>query len=432
MNDKEKMILAFVDSLRNEIVRFTQNLIQIPSLPGKEQKTQEFVAAKLNELKLDVDILHSDIDELKHHPAFCDDGIPFDKRVNVVGCWRGNEPDQSHTNGNARSLILNGHIDVVPTGNEALWEDSPWSGKLKNGKLYGRGACDMKAGLASSIFAIEALQQTGFKPRKDVFIESVIGEETGGVGTLTTIVKGYRADAAIIMEPTQLKICPIQAGALTFRINVAGRSVHAAMKKAGVSAIEKFNLIFNALNNLERYRHSGYHNQLYEDQASVAPISIGTIKGGEWHSTVPDELIAEGRYGVLPGETIEAAKNAFTETLRKVTASDAWLTEHPPTLEWFEGQFESGQTDLNEPILQTLAISHQTVTTKTAKLRGVTYGSDLRLFTNHAKIPAVLYGPGNVADAHTVNEFVSLEEVVLCAKVLALTIYQWCGGGTAL
>ena len=340
----------------------------------------------------------------------------------MVGHWKGTSQDSK-----ANSLILNGHVDVVSTGKEELWHDSPWSGKIENGKLYGRGSCDMKSGLASGIFAIAALQKLGFQPAKDVLVESVIGEESGGIGSLTTIIKEYSADAVIILEPTQLHLCPVQAGALTFRLKVEGQSIHACMKKYGVSAIEKFYEILRAINELERERHASYNSPLYQDPMNVAPISIGTIRGGSWHSTVPDEVLVEGRYGVLPGETIETAKNIFLNALQKMVEKDTWLVKNPPIVEWFEGQFESGQTDINHPIIQTLAKCHSEVIGKKPELEGVTYGSDLRLFTNHGKMPAVLYGPGDVKNAHAVNESVSLDEVLKCVKVLALTIYEWCG-----
>jgi acetylornithine deacetylase len=410
-----------VDRWRDELVGFCQSLVRIPSLPGEEQKAQSVVAAKLQELNLEVDVVRSIFDELKDHPAFCDDGIAFDERINVVGRWRGNGDD-------GRSLILNGHIDVVPVGKLELWDDSPWSGAITDGKLYGRGSCDMKSGLAAGIFAVQALQNLGFTPRKDVLIESVIGEESGGVGTLTSIVKGYRADAAIIMEPTRLMMCPVQAGALTFRIKVPGQAIHASMKRSGVSAIEKFYEILNAANELERRRHESYHNPLYPDPLGVAPISFGTVRGGEWHSTVPNEVIVEGRYGVLPGESPETAREIFAQTIQRVAANDPWLRDNPPVLEWFEGQFESGETDVRDPIVELLSGSHRDIVGKEPQLQGVPYGSDLRLFTNHGKMPAILYGPGDVGHAHTVNEFVPLEEVIACTKVLALTIYRTCGG----
>ena len=425
MGDPLKLISDAVDQLRDELFGFCQSLVRIPSLPGEEQEAQLFIASKLEEVNLQVEILRSNRDELEDHPAFCDDGVSFADRINVIGRWCGMSEG---VNGNARSLILNGHVDVVPVGNLDLWDDPPWSGKIEDGKLYGRGSCDMKSGIAAAIFAVKALQSIGFTPQKDVLIESVIGEESGGVGTLTSIVKGYRADAAIIMEPTRLMICPVQSGALTFRIKVPGQAAHASMKRSGVSAIEKFYPILDAVNELEQRRHQSFHHPLYEDPMGVAPIAFGTVKGGDWHSTVPNEVIVEGRYGVLPGESNEAAREILVETLERVAAGDPWLKNNPPVLEWFEGQFESGETDVLEPIIPLLSNSHREIVGSEPQLHGVPYGSDLRLFTNHGKIPAVLYGPGDVAHAHTVNEFIPLDEVLTCAKVLALTIHRTCGG----
>lgn len=425
MSNPAEVISNAVDQLRDELVGFCQSLVRIPSLPGEEQNVQTAVASKLRELQLEVDVVRSNFDELKDHPAFCDDGIAFDERINVVGRWHG----AGDSNGGARSLILNGHVDVVPVGKLELWDESPWSGTIKDGQLFGRGSCDMKSGLAAGIFAVQTLQNLGFAPQKDVLVESVIGEESGGVGTLTSIVKGYRADAAIIMEPTRLVMCPAHAGALTFRIKVPGQAIHASMKRSGVSAIEKFYRILDAANELEYQRHRNYCNPLYPDPLGIAPISFGTVQGGEWHSTVPNEVVVEGRYGVLPGESRETARAIFAETIRSAAAGDPWLKENPPELEWFEGQFESGETDIDDPIIELLGGSHREIVGQEPQIEGVPYGSDLRLFTNHGQMPAILYGPGDVANAHSVNEFVPLDEVIACTKILALTIYRTCGGG---
>jgi acetylornithine deacetylase len=259
-----------------------------------------------------------------------------------------------------------------------------------------------------------------------VLIETVSGEESGGVGTLTTIVKGYGADAAIILEPTRLRICPIQSGALTFRVRVQGRSIHACMKRLGVSAIEKACHLIGALNQFDRDRHAAHPSPHYPDPLNIAPISVGTLTAGDWHSTVPHEATLEGRCGVFAGESIEDTKEAFGRALHEACEADSWLREHPPVLEWFEGQFESGETDRDAPILQELEVSHRAIVGESPAVEGVTYGSDLRLFTNHAHVPAVLYGPGDVANAHTVDEFIELEEVLTATKVLALAIDTWC------
>ena len=429
MNNLVPRIASAVDTVRGDLIAFLQKLVQTPSLPGQEQQAQQLVAEKLRALGLSVDVVSSDLDDLKHHPAFCDDGVPFRDRLNVIGRWKGS--GKSPASSTPGSLILNGHMDVVPTGNESLWSDSPWSGAIRDGQLYGRGSCDMKAGVASNIFAIQALQSLGFRPAGDVLVESVIGEESGGVGTLTTIVKGFKADAAIITEPTRLHLCPVQSGALTFRIKVAGRAIHACMKPYGISAIEKFYVLLQAVQQLEQRRHVEYKNPLYEDPNNIAPVNFGTLHSGEWPSTVPDELVVEGRFGVLPGESTDAARRALASALITAAQQDSWLADHAPTLEWFEGQFESGQTPQESPIVRAIAEGHAQVFGKPPIVQGVTYGSDLRLFTNHGGIPAVLYGPGSIFDAHTVNEHVDLEEVVAATKVLACIVSSWCGGEVA-
>ena len=426
MPDLLSSISAQVEALREDLIFFLQRLVQFPTLPGFEQKAQYFVSDKLEGLGLSPEIVSSEFDELQDHPAFCDDGVPFRDRLNVVGRWTGSARKKKSSS--ARSLILNGHMDVVPTGAESLWSESPWSGSIHDGRLYGRGSCDMKAGVTANIFAVQTLQALGFHPAGDVLVESVIGEESGGVGTLATIVKGFKADAAIITEPTQLRLCPVQSGALSFRIRTSGRAIHACMKPYGVSAIEKFYVLLRAVQELERDRHVQYQNPLYEDPHNIAPINFGTIRGGDWPSTVPDQLVVEGRFGVLPGESTDNARRALASTLQHAASADPWLQQHPPELIWFEGQFESGQTPQDAPIVAAVAACHASTLGNQPVIQGVTYGSDLRLFTNHGKIPAVLYGPGNVANAHTVDEYVDLEQVISATKVLALIITTWCGG----
>jgi acetylornithine deacetylase len=427
----ETGIIDAVDTLADDLFAFIQQLVRIPSLPGDEAPAHVLVARKLESLHLDVQMVSSTREALASHPAFCDDGIPVEQRINVVGRWRGRSRDPSGQPHGPRSLILNGHVDVVSPGNVALWHESPWSGAIRDGKLFGRGACDMKAGLSAAIFAIEAVQRAGVALQQDVLLESVSGEETGGLGTLTTIVNGYRADAAIVLEPTALRVSVVQSGALTFRLRVPGRSVHACMKPLGVSAIAKVPAILEALDSLERQRHAGYHNPLYANPMNVAPISVGTIHGGDWPSTVPGAAVLEGRYGVLPGESLDAARRALSEAVQAAAAADTWLCDHPPVLEWFEGQFESGATDPAEPIVGVLRDAHHEITRRAAVLEGVTYGSDLRLFTNHARMPAVLYGPGNIEQAHAANEWVDLQQVLEGTKVLAVTLHRWCGGVAA-
>jgi len=420
MANLRQQIASAVEASRDDLVSFIQTLVQSPSLANDEGPVQNIIQDKLESLGLDTEKILVRFDKLKDHPGFSDDGFSPDSRVNVMGQW--------HNDGGGRSLILNGHVDVVPTGPENLWNKSPWSGSVKNGRIYGRGSCDMKAGLGAGIFAVQVLQSIGFKPDGNIMIQSVVGEESGGCGTLTNIVKGYSADAAVILEPTSLKICPIQSGALTFRLTIPGRATHAAMRWDGVSAIEKFNLIHQSIIKFEKERHDSFNVTYFESRDRVAPINIGTIKGGEWHSTVPESVVAEGRFGVFPSETTRNARDAFEDHVSEISNNDPWLKDNPPVVEWFEGQFESGQTDPEHPVIDKLMASHLTATGYAPIIEGVTYGSDLRLFTNHAHIPAVLFGPGDVRLAHAANEYVEIEEVLTSVKVVANMIVKWCGG----
>ncbi len=415
-----------VEQISAEMIRFAQQLVQTPSLPGNEQAVQKIITQKLQHLNLQVEIIPSIRQDLEDHPAFCDDGVPFQDRINVVGKWRGVKTATNFAKG--RSLILNGHVDVVSPGDESLWRHSPWSGRIENGNLYGRGSCDMKSGLSAAIFAVEALQKIGFQPGGEVLLQSVIGEESGGVGTLTTLVAGYRADAAVIMEPTRLRICPTQAGAMTFRLKIHGKAAHACLKNTGVCAIEKMIPIFKALEAFDRKRHARRQNPVFSDPNCIAPISIGTVRAGDWHSSVPEILVAEGRAGVFPGEALPEARKAFETVISKTAAQDEWLAQHPPAVAWFEGQFEPGETPLDSAIVKNLRAAHKETHSADPEIQGVTYGSDLRLFTNHGNVPAVLYGPGDVAQAHTVDEFIEIEQIVQCAKVLAHLIVNWTRG----
>ncbi len=400
-------------------ISLLQNLVRIPSITGDESTIQSFLRKELENLKLEVDDCESSREQLQNHPAFSDDGISLEGRTSLVARWRGT--------GGGRSLILNGHVDVVPPGDLNAWNDGPWSGNVHDGLLYGRGSCDMKGGIVTALLAVVILQKMGLQPRGDLLIECVIGEETGGVGTLSTILHGYTADAAVVLEPTRLQLCPIGAGAASFRLRVPGLAAHGSMRMEGVSAIEKFALIHNALLDLENDRHKSFQHPLYKNGGLPAPLSVGKIQAGDWPSSVPDVLIAEGRYGVLPGEGMSEAREQFEERIRRTAEQDPWLSVHPPVVEWFEGQFEPAETPLDSDFLKVLSACHNEITGTQTKMHGVPYGSDLRFFTNYAKIPAVLYGPGNVSQAHSANEFINVEEMFTAAQIVALFIIRWCG-----
>lgn len=409
---RPKDVETAVASLRDELYQLAADLVRTPSVTGTEDDAQALVADRLRDWGLDVDLWTVSPD-IKSHRAFCDDGHPVE-RQNLVARW-GDEADTA-------ALILNGHIDVVPTGEPEEWDGEPFDARIDNDALHGRGSCDMKGGLAACCIAVRAAMNLGIEPKRPILIESVIGEETGGLGTLAAIERGYRADAAVIAEPTSLEMCPVQAGALSFRLHVPGKAAHGAMRTEGVSSIEKFWPVFRELRAFEKQRHTGFEHPLYESHQLAAPLSVGKVRAGNWPSTVPEELVAEGRFGIFPGEDCDDARRAFEAVVRSAAERDPWLSEHAVSVEWFEGQFEPGETATDAPILEALETCHRELLGHRPKTHGVSYGSDLRLFTRYANMPAVLYGPGDVALAHATNEWLPLDELVHATEVLTLLI----------
>ena len=407
-----------VELVRDDAVDLLRQLVATPSITGDEAAAQAVVADVLDDLGLAVDTWSPTREELADHPSFSDDGLPLGTRPVVVGRLEGADPD-------APPLVLNGHIDVVPVGDEAGWPVSPWNDRLSGDVLRGRGACDMKGGLVSGIAALSALVRQGITPPAPVLIQSVIGEETGGVGTLAAVLRGHTGAAAIVLEPTSLHRCPVGAGAASFRLHVPGRAAHGAMRLEGVSAVHKLVPLLAAMDRLEDERHAAFHHEAYGDDDLVAPVSVGRVAAGDWPSTVPESLVAEGRFGVLPGESLDEARASLEAAIADAADADDWLAEHRPVVEWFEGQFAPATTPLDSPIVTAVGAAHDDVVGRPSPVHGVPYGSDLRFFTNDAAMPAVLYGPGDVAVAHTVDEQVDLGEVFAVAEVVARTVTEW-------
>jgi len=293
--------------------------------------------------------------------------------------------------------------------------------------MYGRGAADMKGGLSCGIYAAKALLDAGIRLNGRLLVESVIGEEDGGIGTLATLLRGHRADAAIIMEPTRLAVIPAQAGALNFRLTVKGLSAHGCVRDEGVSAVEKFQPIFSGLRTFELRRNKGNSDPLFANYALPYPISIGTVSAGDWASTVPEQLVCEGRYGVRLDEDLGTARQQFEETLAQIASEDPWLADHPPEIEWWGGQFAPAETPRDHAILESVSGVIRELTGSSPLVEGVPYGADMRLLVNEGRIPTILFGPGDVRQSHRPDEFVPLDDLLLATRALTLTAMRYCG-----
>jgi acetylornithine deacetylase len=393
-------------------------LIAIPSLGGQETPAQEWMSAALRAMGLDVDAWEIDLPAVSRHPA-CSMEVERHRAVGVVGGLGA---------GNGPTLIMNGHVDVVPIGDRTQWSVDPWTATIRDGRVIGRGACDMKGGLAAAVAALRALVARRVTLTGRVALHSVVAEEDGGAGRRATLLRGHRGDGAISMEPTTLILAPAHAGALTFRIAVPGASAHGCVREEGVSAIETFRPVHDALLRLEAERNARLRQPLFDRYRLPFALSIGRITAGDWPSSVPDLLTCEGRYGIAPGENAAAAQRAFEAAVDAAAEAHPFLRDHRPRVEWWGGQFLPARTPDDASIVQTTNDAITDVMGTPPRIEGMTtYGADMRLLVNEAQIPTVLFGAGDVRHAHRPDESVTIDELLIVARTLALTAMRFCG-----
>lgn len=420
--DWRARVLEAVDADTSEMVNLLAELVRIPSISGSDEENvgQGRMAPLLLDEGLDVDYWPIPLTETLAAADFPGCEVPRTEAWGLVGRLAGD--------GTGPVLMFNGHIDVVPPGNPAAWTtDDPFSGRIAGDAVYGRGACDMKGGLMAALWAVRALRRSGVPLGGDVLLASVLGEEDGGLGTYATLQRGWRADACVIPEPTGLDLVPAAAGALTFRLSVPGRATHAARRTEGVSAIEKFWPICTALADLECRRNATV-DPLMARWPIAYPLSVGTIRAGDWASSVPDLLVAEGRLGVALDEPVEGARAAVEETVARACAADPWLADHPVVVQWWGGQFAPGRLAGDSDLVERMRAAHAGVTGGAPQQTwGAPYGSDLRLMSGHGAVPTIHYGPGDAALAHAPDERVPVDEVAVAARALAVLALDFCG-----
>lgn len=423
MNEEREMLRAQINQwLTNNHdhgIKLLQKLVQENSIQGNERKAQTIVIEKLRKIGLKVDAWEPEGKQLVEHPYFASPRNEFKGSLNVVGVLKGT--------GEGRSLILNGHIDVVPEGDVTQWDQQPYSGKVVDGKLYGRGATDMKGGNVSLLLALSALRALGIPLKGDVIFQSVIEEESGGAGTLAAILRGYQADAALIPEPTNMKIFPKQQGSMWFRLNVKGLAAHGGTRYEGVSAIEKSMVVIEHIKKLEKSRNERITDPLYKNIPIPIPINIGKIEGGDWPSSVADLVKLEGRVGISPDETIEQAQKEFEKWIQALEKVDPWFAKYPVSLEWFGARWVPGSIDLNHSFMSSLSKSYSKVTGEQPVIEASPWGTDGGLLTTVGSTPTIVFGPGVTEKAHYPNEYIEIEKVFEAAEIIALTIVDWCG-----
>jgi acetylornithine deacetylase len=397
---------------RERLVADLQALIRIPSITGTEEAVAAWAADALRGLGLAVEIHAPDPATIRADPDWPGEEMPRSSLPVVIG--------RAGRSG-GRRLILSGHLDVVPPGDPATWTVDPWAAEVRDGAVYGRGACDMKGGVASILGAIRALGEDGDLGRLDgeLLVVLVPSEEDGGQGTLAAIRAGATGDLAIIPEPSNLDVVVAHAGAITFRLTVPGRAAHASQRREGVSALDKLFQLVQALEVDETRRNGSETDPLMTALGLPYPTIIGIVGGGEWASTVLDRVIADGRYGVRLGQTPADAEAELRAAIATACAGDEFLRDHPATIEITGGRFGSARVASDHPLPVGLAAVVEDVTGRRPTLLGEPYGADMQMFINVGGTPCVIFGPGDVRVAHSADERVPIAEVQACAQVLA-------------
>jgi len=412
-------ILEKIESQKKEILTFLSRLVsfETPNPPGKNFKeAQQWFADRLAQIGCKVD-------KFEIYP-----GEP-----NVVGVLDSKKP--------GKSIILNGHMDVAEVRADEHWMSDPFVAKIENDRIYGRGADDMKGGLTSAYMALDSIQKSGLKLKGKVIFESVVGEEVGELGTLGCIERGYKADLAIVPEPTSLKIGG-QGGVITGWVTVKSpitlhdgmrrRIIHAGGGLIGASAVEKMMKIIGGLQELER--HWAVVKTHPQTPSGSTTINPAVIKGGRNPAFIADECKLWITVHFLPNEKYETVTKEIEDHVLRVSESDPWLRDNRPTFKWGgssmtrdEGEiFPACEVDQNHEGVRTLMESHKSVIGTPAEVSMWPSVSDSGWLAR-AGIPTVNYGPGDLEQAHAVNEFIRIDDVLSATKVYALTLLDWCG-----
>lgn len=420
MNHTDHVFKA-VDQLWEEQIGFLQQLGRYKSTLHNEGPIQRFLADTFRDMQLETDCFIPDLKMMASHKEFSPVEWTYDNRPVVVAKWASNGPKRG------KSLIVQGHVDVVSPEPVRLWNYDPWGATIEGDRMYGRGIMDMKAGVSAMIYAVKAIQASGIELSADLLIETVLEEECTGNGALATLVKGYVADGALIPEPSGHGVSLSQVGVIWFRVRITGAGAHVSGKAKSINAIEKAYVLIQALgrysdkiNNAPKHPEFGHVNHPLN-------VNIGVIKGGDWPSTVPADCYFEVRAGLYPGQDPQDVKDDVLAWLLEAASQDEWLREVPPEITFFGFHANGVVIDPKEELFSVLESAHGKVLDEPMQYRsGLTALTDIRHYNLYYNIPATCYGPrgGNI---HSADEWVDLPSLKACTKVYAAFILEWCG-----
>jgi acetylornithine deacetylase len=416
----EAEIIAAVENLQGDMVELATTLVRFPSLNGDEGGAQDFMEGLFRDMGLATERFEVRDADLKNLPGYSPSVGQWERHDNVVAI---HHPRIA----GGRSLILNGHIDVVPIGAEELWSRPPFDPVVRNGRLYGRGSGDMKAGIAAYVTAFRALKSIGLQPAAPVFMQSVVEEECTGNGALACLHRGYKADAAIIPEPFGHSILKAQVGVMWLSVEVFGKPAHVLNAAQGINAIEAAFALWRGLQSLEaQWNKPGNRHPAFAHLEHPIRFNLGRINGGEWASSVPTRCVMELRCGFYPGVAAAQARAAIETHLADAIKRDPVLAGITHRVRYAGFQAEGFVLDGAAPLLIALAAAHSQVMNKDADWFASSATTDARAFNLYGSTPATCYGP-EAQNIHGIDESVSIESTLRVAQVLALFMARWCG-----
>ena len=396
------------DRLRRRLT----DLVAVPSPTGSEHAAADLVAAWLRDDGADeVDRWDAEMAELEADPAYPGREVERPEVPVVAARATGRRPGPT--------VVLTGHLDTVGVGDPDRWSRDPFGAEIVGDRLHGRGACDMKAGVVAAVEAFAAIAGGSRDFGGEVRFVGVAGEEDGGTGTLAAIRRGWVGDAVILTEPTSGDVVTAHGGALTFSVDVEGRSAHGSAPGGGVSALDRFIALRPVFDELERAANEGIADRRMTALGLPHATTIGIVRGGTWASNVMETLHAEVRVGVRLDETVaEAATRFSTGLLAGARTADPWFVDHPPRVTLSGARFASSSIAEDHHVVRAVRDAAETVTGRRPDSVGAPYGCDMALWIDAGGCDAVVYGPGDVSAAHAPDEWVSLEQTATVTDVL--------------
>lgn len=405
--------VAFVDPdrLRDRLV----SLIRIPSITGQEDQAVAQIANWLQTVDAEIDYWNDGIAALQRDPRYPGHEVERAWAPVVVGVLRGSEPGPT--------VLLTGHVDVVPPGDYTLWRDEPFSGVARGDRIYGCGAADMKSGLMAAMAAFEAFAESGRNFPGRIVFAAVPAEEDSGLGTLAAIRGGWQADACIIPEPTTgsdgtPELVIAHAGAMSLKIVVPGKAAHASRRLDGENALEHFYTVLDGLRADEHALNAREEHPLMKVHPLPYATNVGVIRGGQWSSTVMDSVEAQVRVGVALDETVDQAEERVRRAVHERIKDDPWLSRNPPVITRFASGFGSAETRRDHPLVEAMAEAAEEEYRRAPSIGAAPYGCDMSGWVRLSGVPTIIYGPGDIGEAHAPNESVSLENTYKVARAL--------------